>query len=82
MPSDTYLDPAIEQEAQNLVDNVETEVIDLSLNLGLTEEDAGEIDAEILLPALESALSDLLKERPDLAAHMPEMPTSLQSAID
>jgi len=52
------------------------------LNLGLSEADAGSIDKDILLPAFESALSDLLKERPDLAAHMPEMPTSLQSAID
>ncbi len=82
LPSDAYLDPAIELEAEKLVESVEPEVIDLSLNLGLTKDDATSIESDILLPAFETALADLLKERPELEGLMPEIPTNLQSAID
>lgn len=61
---------------------LEPEVIDLVLDLDLTADDAANMEAEILIPALQKALADLVALRPELAGLMPEVPSNLEDAIN
>jgi len=60
---------------------LEPEVIDLVLDLDLTADNAANMEADILIPALQKALADLVNQRPELAGLMPEVPTNLEEAI-
>jgi len=82
LPKDAYLDPSIELEAQTLVEDLEPLVIDLGVELDLTAEEIANMESDVLLPAFEKALADLINDNPELAEFMPDVPTNLQSAID
>ena len=82
LPKDVYVDPAVAKEAHEIVDAAEPIVLDLVLDLGLDPNNAGEISRDILLPAYEAAIADLIEEYPELADQMPELPTTLETNVN
>ena len=82
LPKSVYTDPSITLEAQTLVDDLEPLVIDLGVELDLSAEEIANMESDVLLPAFEKALADLINANPELAEFMPDVPTNLQAAID
>ena len=83
LPKDVYTDPSVAREAHDIAAAAEPIVLDLVLDLdSLIPEDATEITAEILVPAFETAIADLIEENPELADQMPDLPTSLEQSVN
>lgn len=83
LPESLYEDPSVKLEAENLVNALDDIVIDLTLDdLDLDLLDAENLQYDILIPAMEKALADLIAADPSLESQLPSIPTQLQSAAD
>ncbi len=67
--------------AESILEDLEPEVIDIALEFDFTPEEIENMNAGILLPALEKALADLEVLHPDLKGFLPEVPSNLDDAI-
>ena len=82
LPESVWVDPQNHQMAEQILEDLEPEVIDLALEFDFTPEEIENMNAGIFLPALEKALADLEAAHPDLKGFLPTVPTNLQDAID
>ena len=82
LPESVYTDPEIARRADEVVEALDPIVIDFALPLDLLPEDITEIEADILRPAFETAIADLLEEHPELHDQMPDLPSSLEDSVN
>ena len=82
LPAGAWIDPVNQQMAESILEDLEPEVIDVALEFDFTPEEIENMNAGILLPALEKALADLEALHPDLKGFLPEVPSNLDDAIN
>ena len=83
IPDSMYDDHRINMEAYRLSKLLPEIVVDLDFeNIDFTGMTEDEIEKEFLIPAMEKAYADLIKEDPSLAGTLPALPTQLQEAVD
>ena len=64
LPSDVYLNPQVESIAEGMVDALDPEVIDLTLDLGLSAEEIANMEHDVLLAAFEKAIQGMINSHP------------------
>lgn len=65
-----------------MVESLDPEVIDLTLDLGLSAEEMASMERDVLLLAFENAIHAMLSTNPALDGMMVDMPTNLDTLID
>lgn len=81
LPKSVYEDPQLKAAAQTIVDDIDPDMMNLAIPLGLTADEVMGMEADVLFPAIEAALAGVLETNPGLADSMPDLPSTLEAAI-
>lgn len=83
IPDFIYVDGRVEEEAKQLVEQLDPLVIDLTFDdLNLTEEELENLDTDVLIPAMERAIERAVEDDPSLADGLPELPNQFDKVVD
>ena len=81
LPREIYMSQKAAIEAGILLEDTTPIIQDAAFELGLTAEEIQTMDEEVILPAFELAIADLLERNPKLKDLMPDLPSTLESTI-
>ena len=83
LPEEVFYDERVELEAENIIEALDPLIIDLTLDdLNMDLLDAQSLEHDVLLPAMQQAIEDMIAADPSLAGQLPDMPTQLESTVD
>ena len=83
IPDFIYVDGRVDEEARQLVEQLDPLVLDLTFDdLDLTPEQLENLDEDVLVPAMRAAIDQAIAEDPSLADGLPDLPTQFDKVVD